>query len=162
VEVSATRKICFGRIHFEFIVTIDAFTHLIESFIWIASPTTPSSSLHIHLTFPLSFLFRFFSTLRIVSSSLLRRLSSISSISSTPLHFPLPILSSTTTHTMASVSSFPLMSAQQQEIEKTWYHAMIQIASAAAGGTEILLPSDLRSRLGDDGVAAIAQRCRYV
>ncbi|CAD0086787.1 unnamed protein product [Aureobasidium vineae] len=60
---------------------------------------------------------------------------------------------------MASVSAFPLMSAQQQEIEKTWYHAMIQIASGAAGGTEIVLPSDLRGRLGDDGVAAIAQRC---
>ncbi|KAG9960330.1 hypothetical protein KCU61_g6724, partial [Aureobasidium melanogenum] len=60
---------------------------------------------------------------------------------------------------MASVSAFPLMSAQQQEIEKTWYHAMIQIASGAAGGTEIVLPSDLKDRLGDDGVAAIAQRC---
>jgi hypothetical protein len=122
----------------------------------------PESRTHIYLTSPFLFLFLSLSTLRIVSSSLLRRLSSISSISSTPLHLPLSILSPTTTHTMASVSSFPLMSAQQQEIEKTWYHAMIQIASAAAGGTEILLPSDLRNRLGDDGVAAIAQRCRFV
>ncbi|THW84487.1 hypothetical protein D6D15_08826 [Aureobasidium pullulans] len=59
---------------------------------------------------------------------------------------------------MASVSTFPLMSTQQQEIEKTWYQAMIQIASAT-GNTQIILPSDLKGRLGHDGIAAIAQRC---
>jgi len=149
------------ELHSEFIVTIDAFTNLIESFIRIASPATHSEIItHIYLALPSPSLS--FSTLRIVSSSFLRSLSSIPSNSSTSLLLPLPNPLPTTTHTMASVSTFPLMSAQQQEIEKTWYHAMVQIASAAAGGTEIVLPSDLRYRLGDDGVAAIAQRCRCV
>jgi hypothetical protein len=40
-----TEKKWFGGIHSEFIVTIDAFTNLIESFTWIASPTTPKSPL---------------------------------------------------------------------------------------------------------------------
>lgn len=63
---------------------------------------------------------------------------------------------------MASVTAFDFMSSYQKDLEHTWYNVMVQLVSATGNTAEVVLSSDLKNRLGDDGVAAIAQRCRFV
>ena len=61
---------------------------------------------------------------------------------------------------MTSVSQFFHMTNQQQEVEKIWCSVLVQLAGGKQF-TEVILPSGAKTRIGKDGIASLAQRCRY-